>query len=310
MYSSGELNALAESLAKAQGVMVPAKKGAENPFFKSKYADLASVWDVCRGPLSENGLSIVQAIAVPAPGETILQTILLHTSGQLIVSSYPVKPVKDDPQGMGSAITYARRYALMAMIGIAPEDDDGESAVRRAPKDGPVEKKAAASSVLATDAQIRKLHIDAKAAGLDEAGFHDLIQKKFGVKSSKELTKVAASALIESFQKVAVEAPPDEGPLAHDLAPGEMAAEEDLFPKDPPPAAPAKESKQADMKSKKPEVGESKVADIKAYIQEKQKFSSVQTVDSWIVHTCKISLDDFNADPDGKLAEIKELMGW
>ena len=298
MYSSGELNALAESLAKAQGVMVPAKKGAENPFFKMKYADLASVWDVCRGPLSENGLSIVQAIAVPAPGETILQTILLHTSGQLIVSSYPVKPVKDDPQGMGSAITYARRYALMAMIGIAPEDDDGESAVRRAPKDSPPEKKAAASSVLATDAQIRKLHIDAKAAGLDEAGFHDLIQKKFGVKSSKELTKVAASALIESFQKV--EAPPSV----------EVVAEEDLFPKDPPPAAPAKESKQADMKSKKPEVGESKVADIKAYIQEKQKFSSVQTVDSWIVHTCKISLDDFKADPDGKLVEIKELMGW
>jgi len=298
MYSSGELNALAESLAKAQGVMVPAKKGAENPFFKSKYADLASVWDVCRGPLSENGLSIVQAIAVPAPGETILQTILLHTSGQLIVSSYPVKPVKDDPQGMGSAITYARRYALMAMIGIAPEDDDGESAVRRAPKDSPPEKKAAASSVLATDAQIRKLHIDAKAAGLDEAGFHDLIQKKFGVKSSKELTKVAASALIESFQKV--EAPPSV----------EVVAEEDLFPKDSPPAAPAKESKQADMKSKKPEADESKVADIKAYIQEKQKFSSVQTVDSWIVHTCKISLDDFKADPDGKLVEIKELMGW
>jgi len=304
MYSSGELNALAESLAKAQGVMVPAKKGAQNPFFKMKYADLASVWDVCRGPLSENGLSVVQAISVPAPGETILQTILLHTSGQLIVSSYPVKPVKDDPQGMGSAITYARRYALMAMIGIAPEDDDGESAVRRAPKDGHPEKKATTPSVLATDAQIRKLHIDAKAAGLDEAGFHDLIQKKFGVKSSKGLTKVAASALIESFQKVAVEAPPVE------VAAVNPDAEEDLFPKDTPPAAPAEKNKQADMKSKKPEAGESKVADIKAYIQEKQKFSSVQTVDSWIVHTCKISLDDFNADPDGKLVEIKELMGW
>ena len=216
MYSSGELNALAESLAKAQGVMVPAKKGAVNPFFKSKYADLASVWDVCRGPLSENGLSVVQTILVqssfpPAPDHTILQTILLHISGQWIESNYPVNPVKDDPQGIGSALTYARRYALMAMIGIAPEDDDGESAVRRAPKDSPPEKKAATSSVLATDAQIRKLRIDAKATGLDEAGFHDLIQQKFGVKSSKELTKVAASALIESFQKVAVEAPPEDG---------------------------------------------------------------------------------------------------
>ena len=304
MYSSGELAALAESLAKAQGVMVPAKKAAVNPFFKSKYADLASVWDVCRVPLSENGLSIVQAIAVPAPGETILQTILLHTSGQLIVSSYPVKPVKDDPQGMGSAITYARRYALMAMIGIAPEDDDGESAVRRAPKDSPPEKKAATSSVLATDAQIRKLRIDAKATGLDEAGFHDLIHQKFGVKSSKELTKVAASALIESFQKVAVEAPPVE-PTTEGTQ-GTTSIEE-IFDE---ATKPAKEGKQADMKSKKPGANESKVADIKAYIQEKQKFSSVQTVDSWIVHTCKISLDDFKADPDGKLVEIKELMGW
>jgi len=297
MYSSGELNALAESLAKAQGVMVPAKKGAENPFFKSKYADLASVWDVCRGPLSENGLSIVQAIAVPAPGETILQTILLHTSGQLIVSSYPVKPVKDDPQGMGSAITYARRYALMAMIGIAPEDDDGESAVRRAPKDGPVEKKASTSSVLATDAQIRKLHIDAKGSGLDEAGFHDLIHQKFGVKSSKELTKVAASALIESFQKVE-ESSPEEATAQETATPASNIEQGE------------KDSKELWQEDKKPKADESKVADIKAYIQEKQKFSSVQTVDSWIVHTCKISLDDFNADPDGKLVEIKELMGW
>ena len=303
MYSSGELAALAEALAKAQGVMVPAKKAAVNPFFKSKYADLASVWDVCRGPLSENGLSVVQTILVqssfpPAPDRTILQTILLHISGQWIESNYPVNPVKDDPQGIGSALTYARRYALMAMIGIAPEDDDGESAVRRAPKDGPAEKKAAASSVLATDAQIRKLHIDTKSAGLDEAAFHNLLQEKFGVKSSKELTKTAASALIESFQK------------GEESARVEAVAEEDLFPKDTPPAAPAKESKQSDMKSKKPKAVDSKLVDIKAYIQEKQNFSSVQTVDRWIVHTCNISLEDFNADPEGKLAEIKELMGW
>ena len=64
------------------------------------------------------------------------------------------------------------------------------------------------------------------------------------------------------------------------------------------------------MKSKKPKADESKIADIKAYIQDKQKFTSIQTVDIWIVHTCKISLEDFNADPDGKLVEIKELMGW
>ena len=131
MNSSQEVGALGAALSKAQGEMGNAKKGQVNPFFKSTYADLASVWSVCREPLSNNELSVIQATDVKEDDRILLRTVLLHSSGQWVSSNYPINPVKPDPQGIGSAITYARRYALMAMIGIAPEDDDGEKATGR-----------------------------------------------------------------------------------------------------------------------------------------------------------------------------------
>ena len=128
---SEQLNELAAALAKAQGQMQGAKKDSANPFFKSSYADLASVWDAIRDPLSTNGLSIVQSVN-QGDGPITLTTILLHSSGQWIDSRVSVVPVKNDPQGIGSAITYMRRYALSAIVGVAPEDDDGEEAMGRA----------------------------------------------------------------------------------------------------------------------------------------------------------------------------------
>jgi ERF superfamily len=122
-----ELNELAKALSIAQGQMGGAKKDSLNPFFKSRYADLASVWEACREPLSKNGLCIIQTTEFLADS-FVLKTTLLHSSGQNISGYYILKPVKDDPQGMGSAITYARRYALQSIIGICPEDDDGEAA--------------------------------------------------------------------------------------------------------------------------------------------------------------------------------------
>lgn len=119
---------LAAALAKAQGAMEGAKKGSDNPFFKSKYADLAEVWKACRAVLSENGLSVAQVTKIADDGSMYLETMLLHSSGESIAGQYPIEPVKKDPQGMGSAITYARRYALAAMVGVAQEDDDGNAA--------------------------------------------------------------------------------------------------------------------------------------------------------------------------------------
>jgi len=135
MDMSENIADLATALAKAQAKIEGATKGKVNPHFKSKYADLARVWDAIRGPLTENGLSVVQA-PMTTPDGAILRTMILHSSGQWIASTYPVNPVKNDMQGIGSATTYARRYSLMAMVGVAPEDDDGNAASGRgdAPK--------------------------------------------------------------------------------------------------------------------------------------------------------------------------------
>jgi len=130
MEKSESINELATALAKAQGQIEGAKKSETNPFFKSKYADLASCWDACRKPLSDNSLSVSQLVS-QEQDKQILETVLLHASGQWLSSTVVLSPKDDTPQAIGSAITYARRYALSAIVGIAAEDDDGESAQGR-----------------------------------------------------------------------------------------------------------------------------------------------------------------------------------
>ena len=100
-----------------------------NPHFRSRYATLTAVWDACRKPLSDNGLAVVQAFRVDENGMLLLVTKLVHTSGEWMVSEYPVTPQKNDPQGFGSAVTYARRYTLSSLVGVvADDDDDGNAA--------------------------------------------------------------------------------------------------------------------------------------------------------------------------------------
>ena len=122
-----EIDKLAAALAKAQGEIEAAKKDSANPFYKSKYADLASVWDAIRVPLSKNGLSIIQD-PYSKIGVVGCYTTLLHSSGQYTRSNLEVPVGKQDAQGYGSAITYVRRYQLQAIAGVAPEDDDGNAA--------------------------------------------------------------------------------------------------------------------------------------------------------------------------------------
>ena len=125
---------LTEALVKVQSSMETASKDANNPFFKSKYTTLAGCWDVARKPLSDNGLAVIQTTTF-GEGEgnsVIIETTLSHISGEWIRGSLKMPLTKLDPQAVGSAITYARRYALSAMIGIvSEEDDDGESAMGR-----------------------------------------------------------------------------------------------------------------------------------------------------------------------------------
>jgi len=134
--NSQSLGELAKALAKAQSELAGAKKDATNPHFRSKYADLASVWDACRKPLADNGLSVLQYTTAQYE-QTVLVTLLVHTSGEFVEGVTPLLVGKADMQALGSAITYARRYGLSAMVGVAPEDDDGNAAVATETKAAP-----------------------------------------------------------------------------------------------------------------------------------------------------------------------------
>lgn len=143
MIKSDSINDLAAALATAQGKIRNAGKDRENPHYRSKYADLASCWDACREPLAAHGLAIVQLPAL-MDGAVSVETLLTHASGQWVSSTLIVPLSKSDAQGVGSALTYARRYGLCAMVGIAPaeDDDDGSAAI------GQVKKPSASSAML------------------------------------------------------------------------------------------------------------------------------------------------------------------
>jgi len=137
MQTSEQINELAAALAKAQGQIQAATRDNENPHFRSRYADLASVWNACRVALSLNGLAVLQGPALADRGVSVT-TRLLHSSGQWAESTLILPMDKATAQGAGSAITYARRYALAAMVGVAPDDDDdGNAASQAAPKQQP-----------------------------------------------------------------------------------------------------------------------------------------------------------------------------
>lgn len=132
---SADIEKLAAALAKAQGDMDDAAKDSMNPHFKSAYSDLASVRAAVRKPLSANGLSYVQ-FPESEGNKVSCETMLMHDSGQWMRGVLTMTATQANPQGIGSAITYCRRYSLMAVLGIAPsEDDDGNEASQRVPND-------------------------------------------------------------------------------------------------------------------------------------------------------------------------------
>mgnify|MGYP003646942894 CR=1 FL=1 len=133
MKTSETIGALAKALAAAQSELSNATKDSSNPHFRSRYADLTSCWDAARDPLTKNGLSVVQAFdGVDAEsGYMILQSKLMHVSGEWVESSMAMPMEKTTPQGLVAASTYARRAALCALVGISPADDDGETAEGR-----------------------------------------------------------------------------------------------------------------------------------------------------------------------------------
>lgn len=158
MKMSETIAQLAEALSKAQGQIDDATKTGVNPHFRSKYADLAAVRSVIREPLAVNDISIIQAPRT-LDGEVEVETMLLHKSGEYISETLRLPVGKWDAHGIGSGISYARRYGLMSILALAADDDDGNAAVEKpaaklAPQInvGPLFEKARAAAAQGNDA--------------------------------------------------------------------------------------------------------------------------------------------------------------
>lgn len=132
MYQSEQINELFTALAKAQGQIKPAAKDSLNPHFRSKYADLGSVWEACREALASNGLSVIQTLMYNETGAPNLVTTLGHSSGQWMKSIMALPTQKTGPQELGSCLSYCRRYMLASMVGVYSDavDDDAEAVSR------------------------------------------------------------------------------------------------------------------------------------------------------------------------------------
>lgn len=149
---------IAKALAKAQMEMGKAYKDAKNPHFKSKYADLATVMEAVMPALNANGIAVIQPTSHEEYGLCV-STVFIHgESGENLYCDVPLNVSKNDMQGLGSAITYARRYGLQMMAGIAPEDDDGNAAVASAPKNATQDQiKKITSLVEATNSNTKQM---------------------------------------------------------------------------------------------------------------------------------------------------------
>jgi len=204
MTRSDPINELATALAIAQGAIAGAVKGSKNPHFGNRYADLAAIWDACRIPLSVNGLAVVQFPRLAHLGEdqwiVELETVLLHASGQWMADTLAVPLAKLDAQAIGSALTYARRYALGAVAGVAPDEDDGEGAVGRG--ESPMAQLRATAKALAPAPPVgdvvtvrgKVLGITSRAAGSGTRWIVTLANAKTYGTLVKALAEVAEAA--------------------------------------------------------------------------------------------------------------------
>lgn len=204
---SEQINELAAALVKAQAVIKPAHQDGTGKIqtktggsYSYDYASLNSVWDACREALHSNGLSVVQ-LTDDASGADVVTVVtrLLHTSGQWIEGRLSMKPTQLTPQGMGSCLTYCRRYSLMAMVGICPADDDAQEASKSpAHKPAPIQAGPGDEykQALANANKILSLQ---KQYGLTD----DEVRAYGEIESIKKLTELGrADELMKAFNKL------------------------------------------------------------------------------------------------------------
>ena len=212
---SESIDKLIPALVKAQGELDHVGKGSDNPYFNSKYADLAAILDVAKPILKDNGLAINHRREVDNQLNEFLVTILWHTSGQYISSRTFLNPSKKDPQGYGSAMTYARRYDLSALLGIASHDDDGNAASKKDPETAASKKKrfgkikkAIEDAESISDLQNVWQSNQKEIAGFkieDEQYYDDLVATKDRRKKEIEKSDLEAAGFPEEFNKITEE---------------------------------------------------------------------------------------------------------
>jgi len=211
--ASKQIDKLAAAVAEAQGEMENAKKDSDNPYFNSKYADLASCMDACRKPLAKNKLGVIQRPIGDCSEIVSVETILVHASGQWISSTFGVRPgyinkagdfVKEqDAQAIGTCITYLRRYGLCSITGVVSDDDDGNRVSGRKPSangesNGATKSnytperdrdlKAESDNIVISEAQRKRLFAICKSKNVSEQSLKDYISN-YNIRSTKDIQR-------------------------------------------------------------------------------------------------------------------------
>jgi hypothetical protein len=183
MQRSENINELAAALAKAQGAMAAASKDGSNPHLRVKYVTLGAIWEAARQALSANALAVTQSPALDR-GAVTIETLLMHASGQWCLSSLAIPCPRAEPQAVGAAITYARKYALAAMVGVAPEDEES-ALLARAGKPG-----------MARDEQIAEVWRVSSSLEQEERVTRAAINRTYGVGEPYLLTEAQAELFL------------------------------------------------------------------------------------------------------------------
>ncbi len=212
---SETLGKLFEALAKAQSEMKPAVMDMKNPHYNSRYASLTSIQDAYREPLAKHGLAVIQQIFYDGDAYWI-RTLLGHASGEWISNEFKLLVDKNNMQGLGSAVTYARRYGISSLVGVVDtEDDDGNAAGTTPPKTETKPKPPAENAPKVTpksetkpkdDAMIYLERMKRLFALADERSWSQeaiklYIEEAFGIQSTKQLTDEQYADLIATIQK-------------------------------------------------------------------------------------------------------------
>lgn len=213
MKTSEHINDLATALSKAQGEMTHAEKGKKNDHFGNTYADIASIIEAIREPFSKYGLSYAQ-MPTYLEGKAVLATRMMHASGQWIESHTPILASKADAQGFGSGLTYARRYALAAIAGIAQDDDDGHAAAQSTrnqskkpaaspPPKPPVDNRRNEAPV--SQDQIKMLFTVAGDKSIKHEQMKMIVKTFYGLESSKDLKKWQLDEILSMIRSKSID---------------------------------------------------------------------------------------------------------